>query len=89
MSINDLKETEKDSVRHLDIRGRVCPLTFVYTKLELEELSKGDILEVLLDFPAALKNIPENCKRQSLAKLLEIEELDSKKEVWILRLKKL
>lgn len=89
MSINDLKETEKDSVRHLDIRGIVCPLTFVYTKLELEELSKGDILEVLLDFPAALKNIPENCKRQSLAKLLEIEELDSKKEVWILRLKKL
>ena len=89
MSINDLKESEKSIVKHLDIRGRVCPMTFVYTKLTLEELDKGDILEVLLDFPAAVNNIPENCKRQSLAELLEIKELDSEKKVWCLKLKKL
>ncbi len=74
---------------HLDIRGKVCPLTFVYTKLELEKLAPGKILEVYLDFPAALKNIPESCKRQSVAELLEIREHHSDKPEWILILKKL
>ncbi|MFX1314632.1 MAG: sulfurtransferase TusA family protein [Promethearchaeota archaeon] len=89
MSINDLEESEKPIMKHLDIRGKVCPMTFVYTKLILEELNKGDILEVLLDFPAAIKNVPENCKRQGLADLLEVKELDSEKKVWRLKLKKL
>jgi len=74
---------------HLDIRGKVCPLTFVYTKLALEKLAKGKILEVHLDFPAALKNIPESCKRQNIAELLEIREHHSDKPEWIMILKKL
>jgi TusA-related sulfurtransferase len=47
------------------------------------------ILEVHLDFPAALKNIPESCKRQNIAELLEIREHHSDKPEWILILKKL
>ena len=82
------KEHYKNSTP-LDIRGKVCPLTFVYTKLALEELEKGKILEVYLDFPAALKNVPENCKRQNIAELLEIKEHDSDKPEWIMILKKL
>ena len=73
----------------LDIRGKMCPLTFVYTKLALEELEEGKILEVYLDFPAALKNIPESCKRQNIAELLEIKEHQSDKPEWIMILKKL
>jgi tRNA 2-thiouridine synthesizing protein A len=73
----------------LDIRGRMCPLTFVYTKLALEKLTTGKILEVYLDFPAALKNIPESCKRQNIAELLEIREHHSDKPEWIMILKKL
>ncbi len=89
MSINEIEKTEKDIVKNLDIRGRVCPMTFVYTKLALEELDKGNILEVLLDFAPAIKNVPENCERQSLAELLEIKEIGSEKKVWLLKLKKL
>ena len=73
----------------LDIRGKICPLTFVYTKLALEELEKGKILEVYLDFPAALKTIPESCRRQNIAELLEIKELYSDRLEWIMILKKL
>jgi len=85
-SIN--KPSYKESTQ-LDIRGKVCPLTFVYTKLALEELETGRILEVYLDFPAALKNIPENCKRQNIAELLEIKKHPSDKPEWIMILKKL
>ena len=83
-----IKPYYKDS-KQIDIRGKVCPLTFVYTKLALEELNTDTILEVYLDFPPALKNIPESCKRQSLAELLEIKEYPSDKPEWIMILKKL
>jgi len=89
VSINEIEKTEKDIVKNLDIRGRVCPMTFVYTKLALEELDKGNILEVLLDFAPAIKNVPENCERQSLAELLEIKEISSDNKYWCLKLKKL
>jgi tRNA 2-thiouridine synthesizing protein A len=82
------KPIYKDS-KQIDIRGKVCPLTFVYTKLTLERLEKGRILEVYLDFPAALKNIPESCKRQNIAELLEIKKHYSDKPEWIMVLKKL
>ena len=87
MSSTD-KSNYKDSTQ-LDIRGKVCPLTFVYTKLALEELERGRILEVYLDFPPALKNIPESCKRQNMAELLEIKNHHSDKPEWIMILKKL
>lgn len=89
MSINKVNKSEEFIMKQIDIRGKVCPMTFVYTKLTLEELDKGDILEVLLDFPAAIKNIPESCKRQKLAEVLEIRKIDNIKETWLIKLKKL
>ena len=73
----------------LDIRGKVCPMTFVYTKLALEEMNKGQIIEILLDFPPAIDNIPESCKRQDLAEVLEIKKIDKKNNVLKLILRKI
>lgn len=64
-------------------------MTFVYTKLALEELKEGEILEVFLDYRPALKNIPDSCTRQKLAEVLEIKDIDDEQETWILRLKKI
>jgi tRNA 2-thiouridine synthesizing protein A len=83
-----IKQFYKDR-KQIDIRGKMCPLTFVYTKLALEELDKDTILEVHLDFPPALKNIPDSCKRQSLAKLVEIKEYSNNKPEWVMILKKI
>lgn len=88
MPLNNHREKE-ERIKRIDIRGELCPMTFVLTKLALEDLPAGYILEVLLDFPAALKNIPDNCKQQGLAELLEINEVKSSKKEWILKLKKL
>jgi TusA-related sulfurtransferase len=85
---NSVSHANKTNMK-IDIKGQVCPMTFVYTKLKLEELKKDDILEVELDFPSAIKNVPENCKRQSLAELLEIKQIDPNKDIWVLKLKKL
>jgi TusA-related sulfurtransferase len=64
-------------------------MTFVYTKVELERLKKDDILEVILDFEPALKNIPESCERQKLAKLIKVKSINSKPREWMLRLQRI
>jgi len=80
---------EGEGVKKLDICGKVCPMTFIYTKLALEEMETNDILEVLLDFPAAIENVPDSCKRQDLAELVKVKEIDSNKKTWKLLFRKL
>jgi len=82
--LNDTKNPQK-----LDIRGKVCPMTFVYTKLALEKMNSGDLLEITLDFPAAVENVPNSCKRQNLGELLEIKTSDDNKKEWVLIIKKI
>lgn len=88
MSINKLENQKSVIVRKLDIRGKVCPMTFVYTKLALEKMNEGEIIEVLLDFPPAVENIPDSCRRQGLAEVLEIKKINRNKKVWRLNLRK-
>jgi tRNA 2-thiouridine synthesizing protein A len=44
----------------LDIRGEVCPFTFVRTKLALEALPIGAHLRVITDHEPASRNIPRS-----------------------------
>jgi tRNA 2-thiouridine synthesizing protein A len=89
LSLNEIENLKGNSVKKLDIRGKMCPMTFVYTKLALEEMNKGEIIEVLLDFPPALDNVPDSCRRQNLAEVMEIKQIDKKERTWQLSLKKL
>lgn len=43
-----------------DVRGEVCPFTFVRTKLALEALPIGATLRVLVDHEPAIRNIPRS-----------------------------
>jgi tRNA 2-thiouridine synthesizing protein A len=42
----------------LDLLGEICPYTFVKTKLALENLEAGDLLEVTFDDEGALRDVP-------------------------------
>jgi tRNA 2-thiouridine synthesizing protein A len=46
--------------RVLDLRGEVCPFTFVRTKLALEELAAGERLLVRVDHEPATRNVPRS-----------------------------
>jgi TusA-related sulfurtransferase len=48
----------------LDITGDHCPMTFVKTKLELEKLGAGDVLEVLLSEGEPLDSVPKTSAEQ-------------------------
>jgi tRNA 2-thiouridine synthesizing protein A len=44
----------------LDLRGEICPFTFVRTKLALEALPFGATLRVITDHEPASRNIPRS-----------------------------
>ena len=48
--------------RMLDITREVCPMTYVRTKLALEALDEGAVLEVVLRGAEPLKNVPRNAR---------------------------
>jgi len=46
------------SLVRLDLRGVKCPLSWAHTKVRLENLERGQMLEVLLDDPRGARDIP-------------------------------
>lgn len=51
--------TEKANY-YLDITGDLCPMTFVRTKLLVERMTSGEILEVRLKGVEPLSNVPKS-----------------------------
>ncbi|MDR1343045.1 MAG: sulfurtransferase TusA family protein [Prevotellaceae bacterium] len=49
---------------NLDITKEHCPMTFVKTKIELNKLQKGDILNVKVAAGEPLENIPRSAAEQ-------------------------
>ncbi|MCL1472293.1 sulfurtransferase TusA family protein [Argonema antarcticum] len=45
---------------HLDLRGTPCPINFVRTKLRLEQMSQGSLLEVWLDPGEPIEQVPDS-----------------------------
>ncbi|RMH06981.1 MAG: sulfurtransferase TusA family protein [Aquificota bacterium] len=50
--------------RELDIRGDVCPFTFVKSKLVLEQMERGQVLKVLIDYKPSAENVPKSMREE-------------------------
>ena len=59
----------------LDVQGKICPYPDMDTMTTLKKMAKGEILEVLLDYPLSLERIPRGLKKQK-HKLLSTEQID-------------
>lgn len=59
----------------LDVRGEICPYPDVNTMTTLKQMNKGEILEVLLDYPLSLERIPRSAKKWG-HKVLGIEKIE-------------
>jgi tRNA 2-thiouridine synthesizing protein A len=58
----------------LDLRGDVCPYTFVKTKLRLEETEIGEELTILLDDSEATANVSKSLRNEG-HEILELKSL--------------
>ena len=68
-------EEKKPNVS-LDLRGVVCPTNFVKTKLKLEEMQTGEILEIVIDEGEPIANVPRSIKEEG-HKIVKVEKLNS------------
>lgn len=66
-------EVTAEAKASLDITSDVCPITFVKTKLKLEELEPGEVLEVILKSGEPLENVPRSAKQEG-HKILKVEQ---------------
>ena len=55
---------EVDSHAVLDLRGVICPYNFVKTKLRLETMEPGQVLEVFLDDGEPIRNVPQSVENE-------------------------
>lgn len=68
--------TLRDHVFALDVRGHVCPYPELLTLKAIQSLSAGDTLEVTIDNPPSVRDIPITLENRGLDPP-EIKRLDS------------
>jgi TusA-related sulfurtransferase len=60
----------------LDLKGEVCPYTFVKSKLALEDMESGEVLRVILDNPGSARNVPRSLSSEG-HQILDVVQLNS------------
>jgi len=78
-----MEETVPD--RKINIKGLVCPYTFVKAKLAIESLEVGNVLEILLDYEEAARSIPKSMEDHG-QKVLKVEKINDTD--WVLQIRK-
>ncbi len=57
----------------IDITKEICPMTYVKTKLKLETMSTGQVLEVILREGEPLTNVPKSIMAEG-HKILDVRQ---------------
>jgi len=65
---------EEKIVGNLDLRGVSCPINFVKTKVKLEEMQDGQLLEIIIDDGEPMQNVPRSIKEEG-HKIVKVEKL--------------
>ncbi len=66
----------------IDLSGVICPLNFVKTKLRLELMKSGEILQVVLDKGEPLRNVPRSVRNEGHC-ILYAEDRGDQAVLWI------
>lgn len=60
---NDLEKSQYEVNKTVDCQGLSCPLPVVRAKKAIDEISVGDVLEVLATDPGSVKDVPGWARR--------------------------
>lgn len=72
--------------RVINLKGEVCPYTFVKSLLTLEEMEDGQVLRVIVDYLPSVENVPRSLKNEGheIVSVVQINDTD-----WAITVKKL
>ena len=71
--------------KKINIKGLVCPYTFVKAKLAIESMEVGEVLEILLDYEEASRSIPKSMEDHG-QRVLKVEKINDTD--WVLLIRK-
>lgn len=71
-------------IRNKDFRGVACPMNFVKTKIELSQMKKGELLQILLDDGEPVNNVPGSVRSDG-HEILKVEKIN---HYWAVLIKK-
>ena len=66
----------------IDLRGVLCPINFVKTKLKLEMMDDGQVLEIILDDGEPMRNVPRSIKEEG-HKVVGVEQIDDGYKIFV------
>ncbi len=69
--------------KQVDLRGTPCPLNFVRTKLMLEKMSPGSLLEVWLDPGEPIEQVPDSLRMDGY----RVEQIEDRSEYFALQVR--
>lgn len=68
----------------LDLRGTPCPINFVRTKLRLEQMAPGTLLEVWLDAGEPIEQVPDSLTMEGYT----IEQIEDRAGFFALKVRR-
>ncbi len=72
----------------LNLRGTPCPINFVRTKLKLETMAPGQILEVWLDAGEPIEQVPDSLRMEGYLIQSIDENRDDRSTYFVLRVQR-
>ena len=60
----------------INLEGEVCPMTFVKTRLQIEQINKDETIKFIYDSEEAKVNVPKSIKELG-HEILEIKNIES------------
>lgn len=68
----------------LDLRGIKCPLNWAYAKVKLEQMIRGQSLDIMLDDARGVRDIPRAAEAEGYA----VVDVARSGEAWRIRIEK-
>ncbi|MGA7935779.1 MAG: sulfurtransferase TusA family protein [Kovacikia sp.] len=81
MSHSDTPLNRPDA--QIDLRGTPCPINFVRTKLRLEQMAPGSLLEVWLDPGEPIEQVPDSLSMEGYS----IEQIEDRSDFFAVRIR--
>jgi TusA-related sulfurtransferase len=62
-------------VQELNLKGKVCPYTFVESMLALEEMEIGQVLRVIVDYAPSACDVPKSLTKEGY-EVLDVSKIN-------------
>ena len=62
--------------REINLKGEVCPYTFVKSLLALEEMEVHQVLRIIVDYLPSVENVPRSLKNEG-HEIVEVAQINN------------